>query len=168
MIIGNQQVDLLLRLTIQDGATIPISLGSKINHKIKEEPRIKLIINILQDSFHRLRISSGHLTKPKPPAFQSTTQVPQPEPQSSFEDTVKAFIQASSQNIQKLKSATMNNNQTIQGLNQNIQELMNVNMSNMQELKNATTWLWAIARIYKSLSSSHIKLLLRWKGKLAN
>jgi hypothetical protein len=35
----------------------------------------------------------------QPPAFQSTTQVPQPEPQLSFEDTIKAFIQASSHNI---------------------------------------------------------------------
>jgi len=42
--------------TIQDGGTIPISLGSKINHKIKEEPRLKLIINILLDSLHKLRI----------------------------------------------------------------------------------------------------------------
>jgi hypothetical protein len=59
----------------------------------------------------------------QPPAFQSTTQVPPPEPQSSFEDTVKAFIQVSSQNIQglnqtvqELKTATMSNSQTIQEL----------------------------------------------------
>jgi uncharacterized coiled-coil protein SlyX len=49
--------------------------------------------------------------------------VPPPEPQSSFEDTIKAFIQASSQNIQglnqtvqELKIATMSNSQTIQEL----------------------------------------------------
>jgi hypothetical protein len=57
-------VDLLLRLTIQDGGTITTSLGSKINHKIKEEHQLKLIINILLDSLHRLKISFGHLTKP--------------------------------------------------------------------------------------------------------
>jgi uncharacterized phage infection (PIP) family protein YhgE len=61
--------------------------------------------------------------------------VPQPEPQSSFEDTVKSFIQASSQNIQELKNATMNNSQTIQGLNHNIQELKNATMSNSQNLQ---------------------------------
>jgi len=32
------------------------------------------------------------------------------EPHSSFKDTIKAFIQASSQNIQELKSVTMSNN----------------------------------------------------------
>jgi hypothetical protein len=60
MIIGNQQVDLLLRLTIQDGETIPTSPG----RKIKEEHQLKLIINILLDSLHRLKINFGHLTKP--------------------------------------------------------------------------------------------------------
>jgi hypothetical protein len=39
---------------------------------------------------------------------KSTIQVPQPE--LSLEDTVKAFIQASSQNIQELKSVTTSNN----------------------------------------------------------
>jgi hypothetical protein len=70
---------------------------------------------------------------------KSTIQVPQPE--LSLEDTVKAFIQASSQNIQELKSVTTSNNQIIQ-------ELKNVTMSNdqimqelnqtIQELKTAT------------------------------
>jgi hypothetical protein len=60
--------------------------------------------------------------------------VPQPEPQSSFEDTVKSFIQASSQNIQELKNATMNNSQTIQGLKNATMS----NSQNLQELKQFT------------------------------
>jgi len=64
MIIGNQQVDLLLRLTIHDGGTIPISLGSTFNHSIKEEPQIKLIINILMDSLHSLE--SVSIISPSP------------------------------------------------------------------------------------------------------
>jgi hypothetical protein len=46
------------------GGTIPTSLGSKIKHKINEEHQLKLVINILLGSFHRLKISFGHLTKP--------------------------------------------------------------------------------------------------------
>jgi uncharacterized coiled-coil protein SlyX len=50
--------------------------------------------------------------------FQSTTQVPQPQPapQSSLEETLQAFIQTSNQNIQELQKVTMNNSQTIQEL----------------------------------------------------
>jgi uncharacterized coiled-coil protein SlyX len=57
---------------------------------------------------------------------------PQPAPQSSFEDTVKAFIQTGNQNIQELQKVTMNNSQIIQ-------ELQKVTMNNsqaIQELKN--------------------------------
>jgi len=54
-----------------------------------------------------------------------------PEPMSSLEDTLKAFIPESNQNIQEL-------NQTIQESSQAIQELKNVTISssqNLQELK---------------------------------
>jgi hypothetical protein len=65
-----------------------------------------------------------------------TIQVPQPE--LSLEDTVKAFIQASSQNIQELKNVTMSNDQIMQELNQSKQELKNANMSNSQTIQELT------------------------------
>jgi hypothetical protein len=81
---------------------------------------------------------------------KSTIQVPQPE--LSLEDTVKAFIHASSQNIQELKSVTTSNNQIIQELknvtisndqimqelNQSKQELKNATMSNSQTIQELT------------------------------
>jgi hypothetical protein len=56
----------------------------------------------------------------QPPAFQSTTQVPkpQPAPQSSLEETIKVFIQTSNQNIQELQKVTMSNSQNLQGFKQ--------------------------------------------------
>jgi hypothetical protein len=91
MIIGSRQVDRLLRLTILGGGITPISLGSKINPRIKKEFLIKLKINTLLDSLHKLRINFA----------QSTTQVPQP--QLSLEDTFKAFRQTTTQAIVKVE-----------------------------------------------------------------
>jgi hypothetical protein len=42
--------------------------------------------------------------------------VPQPAPKTSLEDTLQAFIQASSQTNKKLKNATMANSRDIQEL----------------------------------------------------
>jgi hypothetical protein len=55
-----------------------------------------------------------------------------------LEDTIKAFIQASSQNIQELNSVTTSNNQIMQELNESKQELKNATMSNSQTIQELT------------------------------
>jgi hypothetical protein len=95
----------------------------------------------------------------QPPAFQSTTQVPQPQlaPQSSLEETIKAFIQTSNQNIQ--------------GLNQNIQELQKGTMSNsqnLQELKNATMSNSQNLQEFKQFTHQAIAKMEGQIGQLAN
>jgi hypothetical protein len=50
-------------------------------------------------------------------------QVPQPAPKTSPEDTLQAFIQASSQTNQELKNATMANNRDIQELKSSIAKI---------------------------------------------
>jgi hypothetical protein len=94
------------------------------------------------------------LHHPEYPQFNHQSSNPSsynyPAQELSFEDTVKAFIQASNQSTQELKNATMRSNQAIQELqkvtmrnDQILQEfkLMNATMSNnqaMQELKTAS------------------------------
>jgi len=72
---------------------------------------------------------------PEYPQFNNQSSYPSsysyPAQELSFEDTVKAFIQASSQNIQELKTATLNDSQ-------NIQELQKVTMSNNQIIQELT------------------------------
>jgi hypothetical protein len=52
----------------------------------------------------------GH--QAQPPVYQA----PQPAPQSSLEEIMKAFVQATDRNIQELKNATIANNRDIQEL----------------------------------------------------
>jgi hypothetical protein len=60
-----------------------------------------------------------------------TYQVPQPTPQSSLEEMMKAFIQSIDKNLQAL---TQSIDKFVQATNKNIQELKNATMANSKDI----------------------------------
>lgn len=83
------------------------------------------------------------------PAYQVLTQSPASSSHSTLEDSLKAFIQFSNQNISKVKNATLVNTQSIN-------EVKNATMANSQ----------AIAKMEAQLGQMANQLGEREKGKL--
>ncbi|XP_059446537.1 uncharacterized protein LOC132178098 [Corylus avellana] len=80
--------------------------------------------------------------QPRPPAYQSITQVPHPASQLSLKDTLKAImqtanhsIQSTDQAVQELKNATMANSRDIQELKNEFRDSKNFTHQAMSKME---------------------------------